>query len=398
MPPGGTTLRTGSLPEAREKGLNDARKLKDNLLKTVEALSDIVALKMPQLKEEENEEADGSGPGVELWTKEGGDENDFGPFDDEETRAFYCDIPDLLTTIPPALLSLSPEEIEKRKADNQAKYGGFDGLADEEGDADAPEVAASSEAELNAAEAEENKESTEVQEGTYRLVRAFWNLQTNSLLYLCGFTETDENKDTPHYKLMVLLEQELPECCRREQIDEITERFCTNHGSNKTSRKRLLQTLFHVPRTRLDLLPYYARMNATLARVWSELGSTLVTDLEQQFHWQAKYKKNQNIESRLRTARYIGELTKFRVAPPMVAFRCLRRCLDDFTGGNVDVACCVLESCGRYLYRMKHTNKKLTNLMDTMMRLSKAKVSRFFLSPWFSIPSFYLSPIPVASR
>ena len=116
-------------------------------------------------------------------------------------------------------------------------------------------------------------------------------------------------------------------------------------------------------------------MNATLARVWSELGSTLVTDLEQQFHGQAKYKKNQNIESRLRTARYIGELTKFRVAPPMVAFRCLRRCLDDFTGGNVDVACCVLESCGRYLFRLKHTNKKLTNLMDTMARLSKAKVS-----------------------
>mmetsp|Transcript_4770 Transcript_4770/g.11310 ORF Transcript_4770/g.11310 Transcript_4770/m.11310 type:complete len:1490 (-) Transcript_4770:1647-6116(-) len=342
-------LLSGSLPEAREKGLNDARKLKENLLKTVEALSDIMALKMPQLKEEENEEADGSGPGVELWTKEGGDGDDFGPFDDEETRAFYCDIPDLLTTIPPALLSLSPEEIEKRKADNLAKYGGFDDLAEEEGDADAPEVAASSEAELNAAEEEENKESTEVQE------------------------ETEENKDTPHYKLMVLLEQELPECCRREQIDEITERFCTNHGSSKTSRKRLSQTLFHVPRTRLDLLPYYARMNATLARVWSELGTALVTDLEQQFHGQAKYKKNQNIESRLRTARYIGELTKFRVAPPMVAFRCLRRCLDDFTGGNVDVSCCILESCGRYLYRLKHTNKKLTTLMETMMRLSKAK-------------------------
>jgi regulator of nonsense transcripts 2 len=116
-------------------------------------------------------------------------------------------------------------------------------------------------------------------------------------------------------------------------------------------------------------------MTSTLCRVWSDLGTTLVTDLEQQFHGQAKYKKNQNIESRLRTARYIGELTKFRVAPPMVSFRCLRRCLDDFTGGNVDVACCVLESCGRYLFRLgKLTNGKLTNLMDSMMRLSKAKV------------------------
>ena len=116
-------------------------------------------------------------------------------------------------------------------------------------------------------------------------------------------------------------------------------------------------------------------MAATLTRVWPDITTSLVKDLEQQFHGQAKYKKNQNIESRLKTARYIGELTKFRIAPPMVSFRCLRRCLDDFTGGNVDVACCVLESCGRYLYRLKHTNPRLTSLMDTMMRISKAKVS-----------------------
>ena len=100
-----------------------------------------------------------------------------------------------------------------------------------------------------------------------------------------------------------------------------------------------------------------------------------MTDLEQQFHGQAKYKKNQNLESRLRTARYIGELTKFRVAPPIVSLRCLRRCLDDFTGGNVDVACCVLESCGRYLYRLPHTNPKISGLMETMVRIGKAKVS-----------------------
>lgn len=29
------------------------------------------------------------------------------------------------------------------------------------------------------------------------------------------------NKDTPHYKLTVLLEQELPEASRRDKIDEL---------------------------------------------------------------------------------------------------------------------------------------------------------------------------------
>jgi regulator of nonsense transcripts 2 len=175
------------------------------------------------------------------------------------------------------------------------------------------------------------------------------------------------------------------------------DRFCVNHGSNKNSRKRLYKTLFLVPHARLDLLPYWSRFAAILDRVYSD--STLVTDLEHQMHGQARFKKNQNIDSRLRTARYLSELTKFRVAPPskyihqflvtqhvffslnilffpaVVVLRGIKRCLEDFNGYNIDVACCLLENCGRYLFRMKHTHKKLSELMDTMMRFKKARVS-----------------------
>ena len=207
------------------------------------------------------------------------------------------------------------------------------------------------------------------------------------------------NKDAPHYKLMVLLEQELPEASRRDKIDELgkllrssyvfdqtvvihyfqchpyvpADRFCVNHGSNKNSRKRLYKTLFLVPHGRLDLLPYWSRLAAILDRVYSD--STLVTDLEHQMHGQARFKKNQNIDSRLRTARYLSELTKFRVAPPIVVLRGIQRCLGDFNGYNIDVACCLLENCGRYLYRMRHTHKKITELMDIMMRIKNARVS-----------------------
>jgi regulator of nonsense transcripts 2 len=347
-------LLAGTLSESREKGLQDARKLRETLWKSVETMSDTLDLPMPQLEEQVDDDT-GGGTGVELWTKGGDDEEgiNYGPFDDEETRAFYCDIPDFLTTVPPALLGLSEDEIDKRKAENLVKYGSDFGAENtlEVGGTD--EVAPSSEAELEAAEMGEdaNAEGQEEQADV-----------------------SDETKDTPHFKLMVLLEQELPECNRREKIDELSEKFCTNHGSSKNSRKRLSQTLFLVPRTRLDLLPYYSRMATTLSRVWWDIGASLLVELEQQFHGQAKFKKNQNIESRLRTARYIGELTKFRLAPPIIALRCLRRCLDDLTGGNVDVACGLLETCGRYLYRLPHTNEKLTELMEIMVRLSKAKV------------------------
>jgi regulator of nonsense transcripts 2 len=359
-------LLAGTLTESREKGLQDARKLRETLWKSVETMSDVLDLPLPQLAEEEDEEQEG-GTGVEVWTKNGneGEDADFGPFDDEETRAFYCDVPDYLTTIPPALLGLTEDQIEQRKAENLAKYGsGFGSEMDTpEGE---QEVAPSTEAELEAAEKQEDNEADAVgPEGS-----------------------TDQNQDTPHYKLMVLLEQELPECNRREKVDELSEKFCTNHGSSKNSRKRLSQTLLQVPRTRLDLLPYYSRMAATCSLVWPDVGQSLVVDLEQQFHGQAKFKKNQNIESRLRTARYIGELTKFRFAPPIVSIRSLRRCLDDFTGGNVDVACSLLESCGRYLYRLPFTTQKMTNIMDTMVRLSKAKV--LTLSPCVKLCEIYL--------
>lgn len=356
-------LLSGTLAEAREKGLADARKLKESLQKSVETLSDVLGQHVPVLEEDQDDAEEGSS-GIEVWTKTGGDdENDFGPYDDEETRAFYCDIPDLLATTPAGLLGMTPEAIEVQKAANIKKYGAEAQPEMEEGDTIvAPASMEELEAEENEMDADGEDDEGDKQEGGA------------------------ENKDTPHYKLMVLLEQELPECNRREQLDEITEKFCTNHGSSKTARKRLHKVLFLVPRSRLDLLPFYSRMTATLDRVWLDIAAPLVTDLEQQFHGQAKFKKNQNIDSRMRTARYVGELTKFEVAPPMVALRCMKRCLEDFTGSNVDVACCLLESCGRFLYRKNITSARLTTLMDSMTRLSKVKVSfGVLLLPLFAL-------------
>lgn len=344
-------LLSGNLPEAREKGLMDARKLKEQLEKSVEALADSLNQPVPHL-EQDDDDGQVNGGGLEVWTNAGGGgDGDFGPFGDEETRDFYCNIPDLLATIPPALLGMTPDQMEKRKEENQKRYGNGNGGVESEMEEEtsAGGWMPNSEAELDAVEKDsmQVETRTEVEEG---------------------------DKDTPHYRLMTLLEQELPECHQRGQLDELTERFCTNHGSSKNARKRLIRTLFMVPWNRLDLLPFYSRMTATVDRIWSDVAEALVMELEQQFHGQTKFKKNQNLESRFRTARYIGELTKFRVAPPMVYLRCLRRCLDDFTGSNVDVLCCLLETAGRFVYRLNaQANSRLLALMETATRLSKAK-------------------------
>jgi regulator of nonsense transcripts 2 len=142
-------LLSGTLTEAREKGLSEARKLKENLQKSVEALSDVLDEDVPKLLDDNEIGGQDAGLGVEVWTKGAGEEDDLGPFDDEETRDFYCDIPDLLATIPPVLLGLTPEQIQKRKEENLKKYGKDSELATEVSD-DSPEVTPATEAELEA--------------------------------------------------------------------------------------------------------------------------------------------------------------------------------------------------------------------------------------------------------
>lgn len=119
-------LMQGQLSEAREKGLTDARKLVENLTKWVEGLADALNLDVPVLVGGGEDDPDAEeGGGIELVGKgkeDGGD--DLGPYDDEETKSFYTDIPDLLSTLPATLLGLTPEMVEKKNAENKLKYAG----------------------------------------------------------------------------------------------------------------------------------------------------------------------------------------------------------------------------------------------------------------------------------
>ena len=74
-----------------------------------------------------------------------------------------------------------------------------------------------------------------------------------------------------------------------------------------------------------------------------------------------------NLESRLRNATYIGELTKFRIYPTLYTFDCVRACFEDFHHHNIDVLCCLLERCGRWLHRNPETHVRLMQALDKMM-------------------------------
>jgi regulator of nonsense transcripts 2 len=158
--------------------------------------------------------------------------------------------------------------------------------------------------------------------------------------------------------LMDLYIVELANCVSRDSIDKAAKEFCLNLNT-KANRKRLVTTLFQVQRTRLDLLPFYARLAAILNPIMPEISSDLASLLMNEFRFLVRKKDQINVESKIKVARYIAELIKFNIFPRTDAFNCLKTLLADFRHHNIEMFCNLLDVCGRFLYRNAETHMKM---------------------------------------
>ncbi len=112
-----------------------------------------------------------------------------------------------------------------------------------------------------------------------------------------------------------------------------------------------------------------------------DIGASLIKLFRSEFFRLFKKKDQHNFETRLRNARFIAELTKFKVGPSeqFLVFDVLHTCLDEIGHTfNIDLICCVLESCGRWLYMKADTQLRLVAVLDRLMSLKKAKVRDVF--------------------
>lgn len=323
----------GEVSEEHGNEYDHLKKLFEKLSSSVFTLSDLLDMDVPELPKDEDALQDDGATGLSLWGGDG--KHEFyigGPFNDEETRAFYEDLPDILETVPAVVLGLSEVEIQRIKEDKAS----------------------------NAME-EDCSENGSV-EDTFNLV----NEEKEPLQ-----EEVEENTSAVPTKRFDLYVETLEHMVNRERCDKAAMDFC--YLNSKSARKRLTKHLYSCPRTHLQLLPYYARLAAILKPVLSDVGEGLVAYLEDEFRYIQKKRNQYRLESKLRNIRFIGELIKFKVAPPIVGFRCLKRCLDDFFGHNIDIGTTLLETCGLYLYRTKYTHERTSNFLEIMMRLKKAK-------------------------
>merc|ERR1719336_3585577 len=252
-------------------------------------------------------------------------------WDDEDTRAFYENLPDLVAIIPSILYKDSKGEAAETETSNK--------------------------------EAEsldnENEDEMAVDEDPVEEV----NLEDDE--------ELQEAVSMSNKMILDAFLGQLPHCVNREMIDSAAAEFCMNHNT-KNNRKRLVKTLFTVHRTRTDLLPFYSRLVATLNPCMPEVPNQLSALLKQDFRWHVRKKDQINIESKLKVCRFIGEMTKFGVFSKVDTLFCIKQLLFDFSHHHIEMACALFESCGSFLYRSPDSHRRTKIYLEQMLRKKAA--------------------------
>eukprot|EP01088_Endostelium_zonatum_P019867 TRINITY_DN706_c4_g1_i1.p1 TRINITY_DN706_c4_g1~~TRINITY_DN706_c4_g1_i1.p1 ORF type:complete len:1562 (-),score=626.65 TRINITY_DN706_c4_g1_i1:240-4925(-) len=351
----------GELNDSDKESFETMKKNYEKLQNTSEKLSELMNVPLPVAKEdeqltrvEEEGEKEGSAANGAAEGKEGEPADGYGEngvWEDEDTKAFYEDLPQLRELVPAVLLG----DTDPKGNPKTEKEGETDKDNEEENDKD---------------NEEENKEESKEKEKSHDKEKDKTEKEergnTVTTITSGGVTTVGDGGAAIGQTIDEWISK-LPQCVNRDMIDKASVNFC--YLNSKINRKKLVKALFGVNRNSLNLLPGYSRLVATLHTCMKDIAPALVTKLEGEF-WRLLRTKDQiNIESKIKNIKFLSELVKFKITPNNVIFKCLKECLDDFTHHNIEIACALLETCGRFLYRNQPTSVRTKNMLETMMRL-----------------------------
>ncbi|KAJ0103224.1 hypothetical protein Patl1_06191 [Pistacia atlantica] len=370
----------GELSEENISSYEKLRKSYDQLYRNVSSLAEALDMQPPVMPEDvhttrvaSGEDASSPASGKDPSVLEA-------VWDDEDTRAFYECLPDLRAFVPAVLLGEAEPKVNEQSAKTQelptepateSEQGQLATQDTAEISADSGPLQEGKTIEKGKDKEEKDKEKAkdpDKEKGKEKDPDKEKGKEKDPDRK--GETEKEKLKGVEGTNLDALL-QRLPGCVSRDLIDQLTVEFC--YLNSKSNRKRLVRASFNVPRTSLELLPYYSRMVATLSTCMKDVSTMLLQLLEEEFNFLINKKDQMNIETKIRNIRFIGELCKFKIAPAGLVFSCLKACLDDFTHHNIDVACNLLETCGRFLYRSPETTVRMANMLEILMRLKNVK-------------------------
>uniref|UniRef100_A0A8C2HI57 UPF2 regulator of nonsense mediated mRNA decay n=1 Tax=Cyprinus carpio TaxID=7962 RepID=A0A8C2HI57_CYPCA len=339
----------GELSEDRHKQYEEFATSYQKLLANTQTLADLLDENMPELPVDKTVQEE-HGPGIDIFTpgKPGEYDLEGGIWEDEDARNFYENMVDLKAFVPAILF----KDNEKSSQISKGTQSGREGNSTEELEMELEVLDITDEPiDLDVADETESEE----------LAKKLLDEQEQ---------EDEEASTGSHLKLIVdAFIQQLPNCINRDLIDKAAMDFCMNMNT-KSNRRKLVRALFTVPRQRLDLLPFYARLVATLHPCMSDVAEDLCSMLKGDFRFHIRKKDQINIETKNKTVRFIGELAKFKMFPKTDTLHCH----NDITCVCVCVwACTLLETCGRFLFRSPESHLRTSVLLEQMMRKKQAQ-------------------------
>lgn len=354
----------GELSEESKQRQEKASKAYEKLLNHTQTLSDALDADMPDLP---TDEAAAKQSIVSANTgnmfNDGKENLGNGIWEDEDARKFYEDLPDLRILVPDVFLdsqqSSAAKTEDKEQDESAAAAANVDDSNVSLSAADVDDPVLEKEQEQEPTQTEDSQmEAGEEEDDT--------DLVDEALEVAVDDDGDDVNKPSTQNVQLDGLFARLPTCGNRDLIDSVAVDFC--YMNNKNARKRLVKTLLGVQRQRLDLLPYYSRLIATLNTYFPDVGEMVLTALTYEFKGLQRKKTHNLLETRIKNIRYLSELTKFRVAPAHTIFHAFKMALDDFTNHNIDIVCNLLETCGRFLLKSPETGARMNGMLETVMR------------------------------
>ncbi|CAI7659534.1 unnamed protein product [Penicillium bialowiezense] len=318
-------VKSGEIFEDRQANFEKQSKVLEKLVANTQVLCEALGTEMPDIAEKETTDASASG-GIGLVKTTDylrGQGEGAGIWEDEEERRFYENLVDLKGKVPAMLL----EDGKKKKTE-----------AEESG-----KKKADGEGTESVAEQPEESPATETDDQSTAIASKTVGAQVDSLL------------------------SKLPELQTKDQVDQFALDFCW--VNSKASRNRLVKAVSEIPKGRIDLLPLYSRLVATLGQYLPDIPQGITTYLDEEFRSLQRRKSKEFLgQVRMANVRYLAELTKFGVVPEHIIFHCFKVSLDEFSRMNIEIIGHLLENCGRYLLRNPESSPRMASFLETLSR------------------------------
>ncbi|KAL4905185.1 hypothetical protein BDW74DRAFT_20111 [Aspergillus multicolor] len=323
-------VKSGEIFEDRQANFERQTKSLEKLVANTQILCEILGVEMPALAAQETLDPTSSGGIGLVKTSEylRGQGEGAGIWEDEEERRFYENLVDLKGKVPAVLLDDGKKKKTESGEPTKKKEGEAGPDSNEKG-------------ELQTQTPDEK--AAEADDQSMAIVSKTVGAQVDALL------------------------AKLPDLQTKDQVDQMALDFC--FLNSKASRNRLVKAISDIPKGRIDLLPLYSRLIATLGQYMPDIPQGLTTYLDEEFRSLQRRKSKEFLgQVRMSNIRYLAELTKFGVVPEHIIFHCFKVSLDDFSRMNIEIIGHLLENCGRYLFRNPDTSPRMASFLETLGR------------------------------